>query len=234
MPRSISESCPTRPGNAEAWPATAFETLDLQIQVVTPMFGGGVEAGEPDPVILIRPSSIRGHLRFWWRATRGAACQTIEELKRREVEIFGDTEHPSPVIVEVRVTSSGVTKPCASLPPGKSFPKFADDHPPYALFPFQGNAREGIPIRSGVVNVKFRLRKQCSKSLVSDVTASLWAWTNFGGLGARSRRLDIPVRRAALLSGIPCTTYSNRTRRNFNSPLKGVRCRPTNETSIAP
>lgn len=36
-------TCRTRPGNADAWPATAFETLDLQIQVVTPMFGGEAE-----------------------------------------------------------------------------------------------------------------------------------------------------------------------------------------------
>ncbi len=188
MPRSISESCPTRPGNVEAWPATAFETLDLQIQVVTPMFGGGAEAGEPDPVTLIRPSSIRGHLRFWWRATRGAACQTIEELKRREVEIFGDTEHPSPVIVEVKVTSKGTTRPCAFLPPGKSFPKFADDHPAYALFPFQGNAQKGIPIGAGTVGTKFLLRVRCPLSLRQDILASVWAWINFGGLGARTRR----------------------------------------------
>lgn len=188
MTRRIPNECPTRPANARAYPDDNYETLDLDIQVVTPMFGGGAEAGVPDPVTLIRPSSIRGHLRFWWRATRGAECSSIEELKRREVEIFGDTVHPSPVVVEVQITSTGITKPCASLPPGKSFPKFADDHPSYALFPFQGNAREGIPICSGTVDVRFSLRVRCPKPLISDVTASLWAWINFGGLGSRTRR----------------------------------------------
>ena len=104
MPRRISDDfppCPARPANAKAYPCDSNETLELDIQVVTPMFGGGTEAGVPDPVTLIRPSSIRGHLRFWWRATRGAAFTTVRDLKQRETEIFGDTEHPSPVIVEV-------------------------------------------------------------------------------------------------------------------------------------
>ena len=191
MPRKLSAdfpTCPTRPANAMAYPGESYETLELDIHVVTPMFGGGVEAGVPDPVTLIRPSSIRGHLRFWWRTTCGATLTDTKELKRREVEIFGDTETPSPVIIEVCVTSKGVTKPCAFLPPGKTFPKSADEHPGYVLFPFQGNPRKGIPIGSGTNGAGFNLRVVCPSSLATEVNAAIWGWINFGGLGARTRR----------------------------------------------
>lgn len=42
-----------------------------EYKLITPLFGGGVEPGEADPVTVVRASEIRGHLRFWWRATRG-------------------------------------------------------------------------------------------------------------------------------------------------------------------
>lgn len=42
-----------------------------EYQLITPLYGGGVTPGEADPVTIIRATEIRGHLRFWWRATRG-------------------------------------------------------------------------------------------------------------------------------------------------------------------
>ena len=40
-----------------------------QIELVTPMFGGGVSTRVNDPSFPIRPTAIRGQLAFWWRAT---------------------------------------------------------------------------------------------------------------------------------------------------------------------
>ena len=42
-----------------------------EYELITPLFGGGVNPGEADPVTIIRGTAIRGHLRFWWRACRG-------------------------------------------------------------------------------------------------------------------------------------------------------------------
>ena len=208
MPRSISESCPTRPGNTEAWPATAFETLDLQIQVVTPMFGGGAEAGEPDPVTLIRPSSIRGHLRFWWRATRGAACDCPKKLKQREVEIFGDTEHPSGVTLRVESVRTSRSERCAAYGwnpqarrgQGGYVLRWAEalvgNGLPYALFPFQGKPPkrpvqgldpEKVPSFM-TMPFSFRIVATIPRSHASEVRAAIWGWINFGGIGARTRR----------------------------------------------
>lgn len=94
MSRKIPD-CPQRPSDARPW--KDYEDQTYSLQLVTPMFGGGVEAGKPDPVTLIRRSAIRGHLRFWWRATCGADSTSARDLKQRKTEIFGDTEHTSPV-----------------------------------------------------------------------------------------------------------------------------------------
>jgi CRISPR-associated protein Cmr1 len=70
---------------------------EYQISLITPLFGGGVEAGKPDETLPIRGTSIRGQLQFWWRATRGAGFSTCEELFDRHAEVWGKTERASPI-----------------------------------------------------------------------------------------------------------------------------------------
>lgn len=185
MYRSIAK-CPTKLENAEPHPGRVLDLIDIEI--ITPMFGNGVEAGVNDPVTLIRPSSIRGHLRFWWRATRGAKYTTIAELRQREGEIWGTTKSPSQVVVDAKLHSRGTTYPCAHIPTGKNFPKFKDLHPGYALFPFQGSKKDGTPISECTSKASFELKLIYPKSLLEDVKAAVWAWVNFGGIGARTRR----------------------------------------------
>lgn len=178
--------CPEKPSNTDPHPDMITKTYD--IQVITPLFGGGVKAGENDPVTSIRPSSIRGHLRFFWRATRGTRFNIVSELQQREGEIWGTTENPSQVGLQVEIKSPGKTYPCAYFPEDKNFPRFEKNHPSYALFPFQGNKRDGIPPAKCTSNVSFELKLTHPQNLSQDVNAAVWAWTNFGGIGARVRR----------------------------------------------
>src|SRR5437016_3395541 len=78
------------------------------VDVITALFGGGIVAGENDPVTLIRVPAIRGHLRFWWRATRGARFQKTAELAETEGKIWGTTKEPSRVELAVIVTKQGM------------------------------------------------------------------------------------------------------------------------------
>ncbi len=186
LQRKIGE-CPKRLEELDPHPGS--ETRIYEIQMITPIFGGGAEAGVNDPAKLVRSSSIRGHLRFWWRATRGAAkCSTVSELRQKEGAIWGTTDNPSKVIVEVVMKSEGVSYPCAHIPAGKNFPRFKDGHPGYALFPFQGSKKDGTPITECTSKASFELKITYPQSLFQDVTAAVWAWTNFGGIGARTRR----------------------------------------------
>jgi len=185
------------------------KTQTYEIQVVTPIFGGGVEAGVNDPVTLIRPSSIRGHLRFWWRATRGAKYTTIAELRQREGEIWGTTDNPSPVRIEVVVEEHDDPFECARYDWDKNMRRGEGGHRlkwsapfnvqnsslPYILFPFQGKSKDSNDpkdpakmIRSARFKLVARFSSPNDNSIKKDVEAATWAWVNFGGIGARSRR----------------------------------------------
>src|SRR5579884_334160 len=61
-----------------------------EYKLITPLYGGGVTPDEFDPVTVVRSTEIRGHLRFWWRATRGGLVDgSLEKLKMTEDAIWG-------------------------------------------------------------------------------------------------------------------------------------------------
>jgi CRISPR-associated protein Cmr1 len=187
MSRNVHE-CPSAPKIAEDRRGT---DLRYEINVVTPLFGGGAKTRELDPVTLIRATGVRGHLRFWWRATRGANCASIVDLRKREGEIWGTTSEPSPIVIEVKILSTGITELCGEFetkPSGRRAFEFRSGYPPYALFPFQPNEKKDIPAAKAARGVKFELRVKLPSELKSDFEAAVWGWVNFGGIGARTRR----------------------------------------------
>ncbi|MCD6398523.1 MAG: type III-B CRISPR module RAMP protein Cmr1, partial [Candidatus Aenigmarchaeota archaeon] len=75
-----------------------MEKVMFNCEVVTPMFLAGADGKTPE----LRPPSIKGALRFWWRATNGHL--PIDKLKEKEAKIFGgsgDNEGRSKVIIRV-------------------------------------------------------------------------------------------------------------------------------------
>ena len=159
--------------------------LTVRLKVITPIYGGGTRAGESDDDDPIRAATVRGHLRFWWRATRGAEfASDIGMLFQREQEIWGGTQwkerpddsktksRPSAVQVSVRTTDRGSA---LAVPP------MADPRG-YALFA----ARQAQ--RSLKQGVSFGLHLAYRDEHEDDVLCALKAWCIFGGYGARTRR----------------------------------------------
>ena len=70
--------------------------ITLKCEVITPMFLTGADGTTPE----LRPPSIKGALRFWWRALNGHL--PLEELKKREGKIFGDTQNRSKITLSVK------------------------------------------------------------------------------------------------------------------------------------
>ncbi|TKH43944.1 type III-B CRISPR module RAMP protein Cmr1 [Paenibacillus terrae] len=184
------------------------ENKHYEIKIVTPMFGGSSEPGKVDEAFPVRSSSIRGHLRFWWRATRGAAFEDVNELRRHEVAIFGDTHSPSRVKIWVEsshkpeITEAREINKNKQVRPGQGPAyRFKNFLPPYAVFPYTSNNK----IRT-LRKFTFTLHVQYSdyiptakdkvqdnlfpdiEALKKEVEAALWAWINFGGIGNRTRR----------------------------------------------
>ncbi|MGH8012915.1 MAG: type III-B CRISPR module RAMP protein Cmr1 [Candidatus Binataceae bacterium] len=158
--------------------------------MVTPLFGGGAEAGTVDETLPIRGTSIRGQLQFWWRATRGADFATHNDLFARHAEIWGTTDRASPVTIEVRNVTTSPARPCASY---KGNPNSGSPLA-YALFPFQGKetrSPDAATERASahfIETASFTLRLRFPAALQQEVETAMWAWVNFGGLGARTRR----------------------------------------------
>src|ERR1039457_479664 len=111
MSPSALPSCPPVPARRTC---QDFPTLKLKMAVATPMFGGGVSPGQIDASLPIRASSVRGHLRFWWRATCGAEFDSIDKLREEETKVWGSSEQRSAVEACISVSTA---RPGAAYPP---------------------------------------------------------------------------------------------------------------------
>ncbi|MCF6183082.1 MAG: type III-B CRISPR module RAMP protein Cmr1 [Bacteroidales bacterium] len=60
-----------------------MKSITFHCEVITPMFLAGADGKTPE----LRPPSIKGALRFWWRALNGHL--SLEKLREKEAEIFG-------------------------------------------------------------------------------------------------------------------------------------------------
>jgi len=192
--------------------------IERKYELITPLFGGGVEAGKNDNITLITGKAIRGHLRFWWRATRGgqfgSGAEGLKKMSEREAEIWGaastlNKPRPSRVQIELEIKDGEKGKDRSPF----SVEGFVKDGrrktrtvphsniaPPYAAFPLQPPEKgrcEGMSTGTVKAGITFTLKisfpqkikhNSTEISIKKDIEAALWAWETFGGIGARTRR----------------------------------------------
>ena len=79
-------------------------SITVTCQLITPMSGGGVAAGEVDRTMPIRGSALRGQLRFWWRLLNGRG-RNSKDLFREERDLWGGigADDPKASMVGLRV-----------------------------------------------------------------------------------------------------------------------------------
>lgn len=168
-------------------------------QFLTYVFGAGVKVRDHqkfrDMVTPVRVPSIRGQLRFWWRACNPSGCQSLETLRQREAEIWGDVSRPSKV--EIAVLSQPSLLREVQIyeynPRGRTVPVKGMEEIAYGAFPLQPSSEEqSVRSLPGVLfdygSSTFTLSFAYPEDLRQDVNAALWAWETFGGLGGRTRR----------------------------------------------
>ncbi|MER7011662.1 type III-B CRISPR module RAMP protein Cmr1 [Saccharopolyspora sp. NPDC000359] len=162
---------------------TKWTTFELQ--VVTPLFSGD---DQTSPESLIRVPSIRGALRYWFRAVAtGHGVEDLSTLAKQESEVFGDTHNPSPI--RMRVSRQPPVK-------GKRQPGWTNlrggrgNGLRYLLG--QGLWKNGTGLLRPFVapGGKFDLGVRLSddEQVNSRFLLAMWAWLNYGGLGSRVRR----------------------------------------------
>lgn len=176
------------PPPVELRPPNGIVSESRRYRLLTPLFGGGVDPGMADPITPIRASSVKGQLRFWWRATRGGRYRDLAEMRQAEDRLWGaaaDEKHgtgQSLAHLEVRDVTIGTARNDYSLH-GAAHPYAA-----FPLIPSRQEQRRGALVRPVRCGVSFTLNVRYRSADAADVKAALWAWETFGGVGARTRR----------------------------------------------
>lgn len=179
-----------------------FEII-RRIEILTPVFGGGVHIDKDAPhrkktdeITPLRGSSIRGQLRFWWRATHGCQCRSVPEMRKREVEIWGGPgDEMKGTKDSVRLRLSVVDLRCTDVP------VYRDDKPrnahegmrdvAYGAFPLQPATTAPNQRPGGLSRLEFKLATLTLAGPAehgTEVEDAVDAWLTFGGVGGRTRR----------------------------------------------
>ncbi|NVJ01162.1 type III-B CRISPR module RAMP protein Cmr1 [Myxococcus sp. AM009] len=176
--------------------APRLESFMLALKTVTPILGGGpvARSAELPSVDIIRVPTVRGHLRFWWRALYGHAYVAggSEALALRERELWGgmgragnasdgDAARAWRSQVELRVTEV--------RPAGADTGKIDLGAPhAYALWPAR-NGKQEADVPRWKPGLRFKLEVTAPEGdAMAQVRNAVRAWILFGGYGSRPRR----------------------------------------------
>lgn len=186
----VSPQAAAQVWNARPASGAARDVFTANCMLVTPMYGGGVTAGSVDWALPIRPTAVRGQLRFWWRLLQGASGHGEESgdsrrLFETETALWGGISSTGPQAskVTLRVEAEPVDSSKLVTWRGDN-----STYPVYALI-LEQNAD---PPRLLSENYRFRLRLSFTPHVTSEqreqvIEAVRW-WASFGGVGARTRR----------------------------------------------
>ena len=176
-------------------------THKFDLEVVTPLFLGGAER----PGAELRTASIKGMLRFWWRALYGHSYQSPEELQNAENRIWGgavldrkedgmlvEKRQKSQVKISFNQLHDGIEK-FERLPRGhlfsvKHFQLGIIDYLAYGLHEYDKTIKGPKYIRAHIPSgVSFSLLIESDLSAEKECLSSLATWLKYGGLGSRAR-----------------------------------------------
>lgn len=171
-----------------------LKKITFEIETITPMFLAGAEQGKAE----LRAASLKGLLRFWWRALQ--AESNIEMLRNRESQIFGSSDEKmgGGSNFAIRIIPKEELKPTKNKFPsnpqyqvpveGKTFKVNILEYLAYGTYEYvqkQGNVftREYYPAKTKFDIVVSFTDEECK----SEALKAIYVWSIFGGIGSRSR-----------------------------------------------
>jgi CRISPR-associated protein Cmr1 len=183
---------------------------EFEVEVVTPMFLGGANTNEAE----LRTPSLKGMLRFWWRATRG--IHNIQKLKEEEAELFGDTTCKSLTKISIEpIGNLTISKDLKTR--GETFivhgkPVHILDYLAYGTYTYEkgkGNVYHKEHILPGN---RFHLKIECLEKHMKEVLSALAWMIHYGGIGARSRNgfgsLSAEIERPNIKNSLDIANYT--------------------------
>jgi CRISPR-associated protein Cmr1 len=159
-----------------------------EYEITTPMFIGG---GDPQNVDL-RPPSIKGVLRFWWRAMKWGDClketdselEALKKLHRLEADLFGSAATPgvdsgqARFFIKIKSFESGGIE--------NNWPAGNQTGSAYLGYGLTDDDKKAI--RLGKFTLSLVLKKSVTLDQEEQLEKVLKLWGFLGGLGSRSRR----------------------------------------------
>lgn len=178
-----------------------MKSIKFTLETITPLFIAGADGRTPE----LRPPSIKGMMRFWWRAYKYAQLsllpqgKRIEKLYELEGEIFGSSSKGGrKSSFSIRIIPKGVNLPTfnkfpthniqVSTSKGKTFSINILEYMAYGTCEYvrgQGNkfVRPYLDI-----GIKFEVFLTVfNDEYKQDILESLYFWSAFGSLGAKAR-----------------------------------------------
>lgn len=170
-----------------------IKKVSFDLEVITPMFLSGADGKTAE----LRPASIKGLLRYWWRAIQ--AEPDWKELRKRESKIFGASdEKVGGSSFSIRVAYDGILRPKKNKFPdnlrykvpieGKTFQINILEYLAYGTYEYErgvGNVfkREYYP-----PDTKFKLIFNfLDETWKDEILRVMYVLNLFGGMGSRSR-----------------------------------------------
>lgn len=156
----------------------------FHINIITPMMGGGVEAGEVNESNPVRISELRGILRFWWRLIHNNNNSLLESESR----LWGSTKNKSRVIINV---PDILPVKFRSYMKDFDFKRYGNEA--YSLFPAapkreRGQIVEGSGKDIAREGLNFTLRITYPREFQDEIRLTIASLIYFGGVGSRTRR----------------------------------------------
>jgi len=159
------------------------------LELVTPAFlaGAGQQAEDCD----LRPATLRGQLRWWWR-TLHAAHVDAETLRKLEATVWGSTKAGSPVRIEI--------SPVVRLEPqlwnagggGISYLSYGMREKNRHYLGEGASWKVHLAARAGRYPHNSELREKHigvpASLILEQAHAALWLLCHFGGVGSKARK----------------------------------------------
>ncbi len=168
--------------------ASLRHTEVFRCRLVTPMYGGGVKAGQVDRAMPVRATAIRGQLRHWWRFLNrfdsDGTTLPAKTLFERERAIWGGLGDAGTSSKHGALTKSQIVVAVAAAAVAPQRLKSPRDYPraKYALF--SADPQTALLAE----DMEFVLTLSFPDTLRAQIEECVRWWGNFGGVGARTRR----------------------------------------------
>jgi len=159
-----------------------MDTITAKFTVNTPLFMSGADQTKAE----LRTPSIKGVIRFWWRALHYAEDKTLSALKKREEELFGSTRKQSSVrfALEYRSKQLNIDNPRSNPSPT-----------------WLNGKKRCVYLGYGVITVQEKLERPCIKhdqsftlrivarnEIDPSIMNAVKLFGLIGGAGAKSRK----------------------------------------------